>query len=349
MMGHRYLHSSDCGRLVLVMMMLLHQLAPAVVAFEAPGRCGVKLCRLHPSSQTGGTCSSSGSSLFSSPMPIHNLMDSGRETFLIGNVGTTFAAFLKGLRKIRPGIERIIEVVDPVDLVVILTIGFGTATMAKWWNDKVINKTLRRNCPKDFSESKLKFFSELVCQLGQCSFLAYLGEFLLSFLDVIGLHLPRSAPRFITVSTYAIWGAGRVSAFKTSVLKRIFKTHPTFPKHGSKVLASLPITGVLFSRVLDIIIFLITSVIVMDLCSVKVGVVIKSLLSVAGFSSLIIGLSLRDPATQIIEGTSLLLLDRFRPGDKIKLADGTVGRVISIGWLDTTCNITTELTLLHVL
>ena len=185
--------------------MLLHQLAPAV-AFEAPGRCGGKLCRLHPSTlkTDGGT--SNGSSLFSSPMPIHDLMDSGRETFLIGNVGTTFAAFLKGLRKIRPGIERIIEVVDPVDLVIILTIGFGTATMAKWWNDKVINKTLRRKRPKDFAESKLKFFSELVCQLGQCSFLAYLGEILLSFLDVIGLHLPRSAPRFITVSTYAIWG-----------------------------------------------------------------------------------------------------------------------------------------------
>lgn len=344
MMGRRYLHSSDCGRLVLVMVLLLQKLAPAT-AFEAPGLhvCGGKLCRLHPSSQTGGTCSSSGSSLFSSPLPIHDLMDSGRETFLIGNVGTTFAAFLKGLRKIRPGMERIIEVVDPVDLVVILTIGFGTATMARWWNDKVINKTLRRKRPKDFSESKLKFFSELVCQLGQCSFLAYLGEILLSFLDVIGLHLPRSAPRFITVSTYAIWGAGRVSTFKTSVLKRIFKTHPSFPKHGSKVLPSLPITGVLFSRVLDIIIFLITSVIVMDLCSVKVGVVIKSLLSVAGFSSLIIGLSLRDPATQIIEGTSLLLLDRFRPGDKIKLADGTVGRVISIGWLDTTLACTDDI------
>ena len=266
-------------------------------------------------------------------MPIHDLMDSSRDTLLIGNVGTSFFAFLKSLRNIRPGIQRIIEVVDPVDLGIILTIGFGSSAIAKWWNDKVINKTIRRKSPKEFSESKLKLFSELICQLGQCSFLAYLGEIFLSFLDVVGLHLPRSAPRFITVSTYAVWGAGRVSAFKTSVLKKIFQTHPSL---GSKVLPSLPITGVLFSRVLDIIIFLLTSIIVMDLCNVKVGVVVKSLLSVAGLSSLIIGLSLRDPFTQIIEGTSLLLLDRFRPGDKIKLADGTVGRVISIGWLDTT-------------
>ena len=329
----RHRHSfRNCRRLAPLAVLLL--LFPLTLSFEAPVQASR---RMLPSAHTSrSTFGGTNSVLLSSSMPIHDLMDSGRDTLLIGNVGTTFVAFLKGLRKIRPGIQRIIEVVDPVDLGIILTIGFGSSAIAKWWNDKVINKTIRRRSPKEFSDSKLKFFSELICQLGQCSFLAYLGEIFLSFLDVVGLHLPRSAPRFITVSTYAVWGAGRVSAFKTSVLKRIFQTHPSFPKHGSKVLPSLPITGVLFSRVLDIIIFLLTSIIVMDLCNVKVGVVVKSLLSVAGLSSLIIGLSLRDPATQIIEGTSLLLLDRFRPGDKIKLADGTVGRVISIGWLDTT-------------
>ena len=333
-MGDRYRCSSNyCRRLVFFLLL------PLIMAFEAPVQLWSDNSRreasrlLLPSAHTFG---GSSSLLFSSSMPLHDLMDSGRDTFLLGNVGAMFVGFIRGLRKIRPGINRIIEVIDPVDLGIILTIGFGSSAIAKWWNDKVINKTIRRHYPKEFSESKLKFFSDLVCQLGQCSFLAYLGEIFLSFLDVVGLHLPRSAPRFIMVSTYAVWGAGRVSAFKTSVLKRVFRTHPSFPKHGSKVLPSLPITGVLFSRVLDIMIFLLTSIIVMELCNVKVGVVVKSLLSVAGFSSLIIGLSLRDPATQIIEGTSLLLLDRFRPGDKIKLSDGTVGRVISIGWLDTT-------------
>ena len=269
----------------------------------------------------------------SSSMPIHDLFDSlpSRDNLLLGNVAATLARAPDFLKKTSHGILRIVEVVDPMDLAILLSIAFGTTTVFKWWNDKIVNKTIRRHAPKKFDMSRLKAISDLICQIGQCSFLAYLGEILLAFLDVVGLHFARSAPRFITVATYATWAAGRISVLKTRLLRRLFSNHPGLPRN--KV---LPITGVFYNRLLDIAIYLLTMIVVLDLCKVHVGVVVKSFLSVAGLSSLIFGLSLRDPATQIIQGTSLLLLDRFSPGDKIKLADGTIGRVLSIGWLDTT-------------
>ena len=290
-----------------------------------------------PSTKSTGSRSSAtetallvGKATSASSLPIHDLMDSiptARNNHLLIGVSATFARFVK---RAKPAFMQIVEVVDPLDLAIILSIAFGTSTVFKWFNDNIVNKTIRRNAPKKFRHSKVKIFSDLMCQAGQCAFFSYIGEILLAFLEVLGANLPKSAPRFITVSTYAIWIAGRLSVWKTRILKQIFSANPDFPRN--KV---LPITGVFYSRLLDISIYLLMAIMVLDLSSVRVGVVIKSFLSVAGLSSIVLGLSLRDPATQILQGTSLLLLDRFRPGEKVKLADGTIGKVISIGWLDT--------------
>ena len=76
---------------------------------------------------------------------------------------------------------------------------------------------------------------------------------------------------------------------------------------------------------------------------VRIGVVFKSILSVAGLSSIIVGLSLKEPVSQILHGTINLLSDEFAPGEKIRLEDGTTGRVLDIGWMDTTLRCTNNL------
>jgi small-conductance mechanosensitive channel len=48
----------------------------------------------------------------------------------------------------------------------------------------------------------------------------------------------------------------------------------------------------------------------------------------------VVGLALKEPATEIIQGTSILLSNKFSTGDVIKLSDGTVGQVQDLKWTD---------------
>mmetsp|Transcript_58395 Transcript_58395/g.173994 ORF Transcript_58395/g.173994 Transcript_58395/m.173994 type:complete len:516 (-) Transcript_58395:474-2021(-) len=250
-----------------------------------------------------------------------------RKRFLVGNISSS----LRNIGTLaRPALARLLDVVDPLDLTFLLSLAFGTEFVFRAYNNRFLNKTIRRNNPKLYETSKLCFIGRIVCQFGQCSLAAYLLEIVIAFLDAIGLHLPLSAPRAVAISIYAVWAAKKICIIKGRLIRRFFTRLAR--KGGGRQASS---KGVFIDRLADTLIYLISGLVVLDVCRVQVGVVVKSLLSVAGLSSVVLGLSLRDPATQILQGTSLLLLDRFGPGDKIRLADGTIGRVMDIGWLDT--------------
>jgi len=58
-------------------------------------------------------------------------------------------------------------------------------------------------------------------------------------------------------------------------------------------------------------------------------------LTLGGVSSVVVGsLALKDPVTEIAQGTNLLLSDKFSAGDVIKLSDGTCGKVATFEWTD---------------
>jgi len=250
-----------------------------------------------------------------------------RNHFLVGNISS---ALLNFASRVRPALARLLDIVDPLDLAVLVSLAFGTEFILRLFNCRVLDPFMRRNESKAYEASKLSTVGKTVCQFGQCSLTAYLCEIFIVFLDAVGLRLPNSAARDVVVSIYSVWAARQLCLIKGDSLRRFFKRRER-QKRG-RYWAS---KGVFVDRLADIIIYLVTGIVAMDMCNVQVGMVVKSILSVAGLSSLILGLSLRDPATQILQGASLLLLDRFGPGDKIKLADGTIGRVTEIGWMDT--------------
>ena len=54
-----------------------------------------------------------------------------------------------------------------------------------------------------------------------------------------------------------------------------------------------------------------------------------------GLSSVVMGLALKDPLTEIVQGTNLLLSDKFRVGDVIYLSTTKAcGRIVSFQWTD---------------
>jgi len=70
--------------------------------------------------------------------------------------------------------------------------------------------------------------------------------------------------------------------------------------------------------------------------NINVGSLLKSIVAVGGFSSVIIGLALRGPAEQIVSGFFLLVDDHIIVGDKVRLRSGETGTIESIGWKETT-------------
>ena len=90
-----------------------------------------------------------------------------------------------------------------------------------------------------------------------------------------------------------------------------------------------------YNRLTDAIIYLLTGLLILDANSIDVGRTLSSVLALCGASSLVVGLALKEPVMEIVQGTSILVSDKFRPGDTIKLSDGTQGQVEDMRWTDT--------------
>eukprot|EP00568_Trieres_chinensis_P002766 CAMPEP_0183306650 /NCGR_PEP_ID=MMETSP0160_2-20130417/13506_1 /TAXON_ID=2839 ORGANISM="Odontella Sinensis, Strain Grunow 1884" /NCGR_SAMPLE_ID=MMETSP0160_2 /ASSEMBLY_ACC=CAM_ASM_000250 /LENGTH=473 /DNA_ID=CAMNT_0025470083 /DNA_START=34 /DNA_END=1455 /DNA_ORIENTATION=+ len=262
------------------------------------------------------------------PQSAHAQQYPDARDFLFSDI---FGRIRRVASNVGPALSRILEVVDPLDIAYLSAVAFGSRELLRIYNNHVLNPLFRRERPKPFDESKLSAVGDLTCQVGQCALAAYSCEILVAFLDAMGIHAPPSASQTIAMAIFAGWGARKASQVKRGLLERFFDRVPS--RGGRRKRAQS--ARVFYDRFSDIAIYLLTAGIVLEMCGTFQPVV-RSLLSVAGLSSLVLGLSLRDPLSQILQGTSLLVLNHFSPGDKIKLADGTVGRVIEMGWLDTT-------------
>lgn len=129
---------------------------------------------------------------------------------------------------------------------------------------------------------------------------------------------------------YGVWFAKLVSAFKTSLVDGYFRRNSTNPRFK----VNLASRKTIFNNILDAAIYLVTALILLETNHIDVGVAFKSLLTLGGVSSVVVGLALKEPITEIIQGTSMLLSNKFSTGDIIKLSDGTSGQVQDMKWTD---------------
>lgn len=63
---------------------------------------------------------------------------------------------------------------------------------------------------------------------------------------------------------------------------------------------------------------------------------VRSLVAVGGLSSLVVGLALKDPVSQMLQGALMMASNKFHRHETIRLGDGTQGKVVDIGLLETT-------------
>mmetsp|Transcript_26123 Transcript_26123/g.56585 ORF Transcript_26123/g.56585 Transcript_26123/m.56585 type:complete len:457 (-) Transcript_26123:107-1477(-) len=246
-------------------------------------------------------------------------------------VGTIPAAWKTILAESGAAWQRAEAAFRVSDLGVMLCLAFLPEIILKFISNRVVNKTIRRNNPKEFEDTPyLAPIAKAVCQVGQLALLVYFGEIFIVFLSGLGVPHLADKPKLLASFVYSLYAVQLVRHVKNRVLERGFRklTDRSQRQNSSRKL--------LYSRFSDFVIYFIGTLLFLDANRIDVGVAIKSLLTVGGVSSVVIGFALKEPVTEIIQGTAVLLSNKFITGDTIRLPDGTCGKVQRFEWTDVT-------------
>jgi small-conductance mechanosensitive channel len=119
-----------------------------------------------------------------------------------------------------------------------------------------------------------------------------------------------------------IWVGMSISAVKRFVIFQCFSS-----KHIGRV--------TLLDRMLDIVTFFAMALAVLNKLSIDSTIGIQSVLSAGGVGALIFSLASKDLATEIVGGLALNAWNAIDVGDRVRLLDGTTGKVIEIGLVET--------------
>ena len=251
---------------------------------------------------------------------------SRRPGFIV--VGQT-AKTLKTMRS-RSGfsLARVVSALNLTDATFILVLRFLPEIFLRFIHNRIVNKTVRRQRPIDFETTPVFYpLSQFLCRLGQVGLLNYVLELLLIFFSGLGVPNLADKPKLLASCLYGYWAANLISMIKARLLDQALRKYRNRTKlEGRKVL---------YNRFLDAIIYLVATLFILDLNKIDVGKALTSLLTLCGASSIVVGLALKEPVTEIVQGTSILFSDKFSTGDTIRLSDGTEGRVEDMRWTDT--------------
>eukprot|EP00547_Thalassionema_nitzschioides_P006688 CAMPEP_0194218610 /NCGR_PEP_ID=MMETSP0156-20130528/24150_1 /TAXON_ID=33649 /ORGANISM="Thalassionema nitzschioides, Strain L26-B" /LENGTH=400 /DNA_ID=CAMNT_0038948023 /DNA_START=340 /DNA_END=1542 /DNA_ORIENTATION=+ len=193
--------------------------------------------------------------------------------------------------------------------------------------------------PTEYEKSRIFKVGRAVSQGGRIGAVVYAIELITTFTLAIlaEIHNPttilKSAslpkhlmplqkfPGLFANCAYGIWVARGVVEIKSTLLKKFYSRLPD------------PET---YDRLIDFFIYVFASILILESSQVDLGALVKSLVAIGGLSSIVVGLALQGPATQLLQGALLMVANKYRRQEQIKLGDGTQGKVVDIGLLETT-------------
>ncbi|CAJ1945094.1 unnamed protein product [Cylindrotheca closterium] len=192
---------------------------------------------------------------------------------------------------------------------------------------------------KEYQRSKISRVGNFAAQGGRIASLVYLVEMASRFILNAAARAPKAAkaaaksavpknleplakfPNFFANIAYGYWIATEVSKAKRRLLRKVYTRLPD------------PET---YDGMFDFLIYITASIIVLDACHFDLGGLVRSLVAVGGLSSIVIGLALKEPVSQMLQGALMMASNKFHRNESIRLGDGTQGKVVDIGLLETT-------------
>lgn len=235
---------------------------------------------------------------------------------LVGNISSALTALIT---QSNYAFHEAKQAIHLSDLVFLVAIAFLPHVVLRFVNNHILNRTIRRKNPLDFIDTAiLEPLCKFTCQIGQLGLLTYFGEVFIVFLSGLGVSHLEDKPKLLASFVYSVWAAKTLSNILCVLLSREFPT-PCSQK-------------MLVKRFADAVIYLITTLLFLDVNHVDIGTAMHFLLTLSGVSSVIVGLALKDPVTDIVQGTHLLLTNKFSVGNVIQLSNQKCGTVIRFEW-----------------
>lgn len=248
------------------------------------------------------------------------------DSFLVGNISAAFKALFS---ESKTAVHRCRSVASFHDLAVILLLALTPNLILKGYNDVIRNKIIRCNKePVEYDDSWLQYVGNALSRFGQLGILAYIGELILVYLSGLGVPNLKDKPKILASLIYGCW-----FTFKATQMKTFF-VDQALQRYRDKNMGKIAWYKTIYSRAFDVFIYLFALLWFVDSNNINVGVAIKSLMTLGGVSSVVVGLALKEPVAEIIQGTSILLSNKFSTGDVIRLSDGTAGTVQDLKWTD---------------
>ena len=225
------------------------------------------------------------------------------------------------------------------DLIILAVMSFLSIPIMKVCHQlyyQTATKLVPTNEAKEYEESKFSKTGKLLSQGGKIASLVYLVELITTFsLNVMILSAPKPQlpqlpkhlvplqkfPGLFANCIYGYWIANHIVEVKSRIFETLYEKLPDSD---------------IYDRIMSYLIYVTATILIIDASQFDFTALVKSLVAVGGLSSIVIGLALKEPISQLIQGMFLVATNKFRRNELIRLADGTQGKVVDINLLETT-------------
>jgi len=215
------------------------------------------------------------------------------------------------------------DAVEPGEIFVLLFFGFLTMPLTSFIYRIIFGAKKSEGFHRTFAHHFSKIFSEVI----RVSLIVVAADCLDVVMTSMGFGIAERVDfAYVTARVaYTIWAAVQFAAFKSYLVNKAVQTK--IPDKLGR--------ATLLNRVLDFVIFMVTTLFIVDLLDVEVGAGFTSVFAIGGVGTLIISLASKDIAEQLLSGLVLHVTDKFYEGDLVRFGDGTAGTVFKIGWMHT--------------
>lgn len=177
---------------------------------------------------------------------------------------------------------------------------------------------------KYFYKSLIFQTADHISQISKLGTIVYAFDLCLIFLTDLGFSVTTHLHHIFPKTLYTVWLAGRLKQFKKYMLKRSFGNNST--------------QIYLYDRIINLVIYVTTVTILLEVYSIEWGVALSSLFAFGGLSTFLFGLASKDLVSQLVNSIALTASNNFHEGESIIIGDGTKGVkgvVVKLGWLHT--------------
>jgi len=153
------------------------------------------------------------------------------------------------------------------------------------------------------------------------TFIESTAQFFMGFEDTSVVIVTKA----ISTICFGLWGMYRIKFLKNIAVS-----------YGCRRLKIYSVRLIRFyERLTDYVVYLITNVVLLDTLGFNYKQAISAISVFGGFGTILLSLSSRDIASQLLSGLSISLSEPFHVGDKVQLEDGKIGVVEYAGPLHT--------------